>query len=297
MVAVVLPAMILAAGLGTRLRPLTEFLPKPLVPVGDRSVLAHAVDGLRRASIERLVVNAFHLPAAVEEAAGRLDVEVSMEHELLGTAGGVARAKGSLGSGPVVIWNGDVVADVAIEALVRAHEARAPEATLVVMARPGREGNVGLDDEGRVVRLRRDSVAPEVRSADFACVHVLGADLRATLPDRGCLVGDVYIPALRRGATLRAVEHTGAWHDIGSLSAYLEANIAWLRARAARTWVGPGAGVAPTVTLEDAVVGAGASVTGAGSVTRSVVWPGAAASAPLEHAIVIPDRVLDTTRP
>ncbi len=288
-----LPAMILAAGLGTRLRPLTDFLPKPLVPVGDRSVLAHAVEGLRRASVGRLAVNAFHLPAAVEDAAGRLEVEVSTEHELLGTAGGVAHAKGLLGPGSVVIWNGDVVADVAIEALVRAHEALAPEATLVVMPRPGREGNVGLDDEGRVVRLRQDSVGPEVRSADFACVQVLGGDLRATLPGRGCLVADVYIPALRRGATLRAIEHAGAWHDIGSLAAYLEANIAWLRARATRTWVGPGAGVAPTVTLEEAVVGAGASVTGSGHVARSVVWPGAHARASLEHAIVLADRVVD----
>ncbi|MGH7434160.1 MAG: nucleotidyltransferase family protein, partial [Polyangiaceae bacterium] len=126
-----LPGMILAAGLGTRLRPLTDVRPKPLVPVGDATVLAHAVRGLRGAGVDRLVVNAHHLPLALRDAALHLGVEISAEAELLGTAGGVARARDRLGEGPVVIWNGDVVADVDVAGLRAAHERRAPEATLV----------------------------------------------------------------------------------------------------------------------------------------------------------------------
>jgi mannose-1-phosphate guanylyltransferase len=284
--------MVLGAGLGTRLRPITDACPKPLVPVGDRSVLAHAAGVLRRAGATRLVVNGYHLRAAVQAAAEALGVAVSVEDDLLGTAGGVAMARGLLGDGDLVVWNGDVVGDVDVAGLVKGHGEGGAEATLVVMPRDGTAGNVGLDGHGRVVRLRRESFGPEVRSADFACVHVLGGALRAALPARGCLVGDVYIPAMKRGATLRAVDHVGAWHDIGGLPAYLDANLAWLRARSLSSWVAPSARVDPEVRLDGTVVGEGASVVGSGTLTRSVVWPGATAVAPLEDAVVMADRVV-----
>src|SRR5258708_5375293 len=278
--------MILAAGLGTRLRPLTDERPKPLVPIGDRTVLEHAAARLRAAGVARLVVNAHHLPGAVRAAAAALGAETSIEEDLLGTAGGLAHARGLLGEGPVVVWNGDVVAEVDVGALVEAHARAAPEATLVVMRRGPGEGNVGLDDGGGVVRLRRESFGTETRSADFACVHVVGDGLRARLPARGCLIGDVYLPALRRGATLRAVEHRGPWHDIGSVGAYLDANVAWLRARSARRWIAAGADVRPGVEIEDAVICAGGTAAGSGRLSRCVVWPGAAAVAPLADAVV-----------
>jgi mannose-1-phosphate guanylyltransferase len=288
MVAGMLPGMILAAGLGTRLRPLTDVCPKPLVPVGDRSVLAGVVTRLRSAGVERLVVNSHHLPFALRDAAAELGVELSAEADLLGTAGGVAHARGHLGQGPALLWNGDVMADIDLQGLVAEHDRRAPGATLVVMPRPGREGNVGLAEDGRVVRLRAESVATEVRSADFAGVHVIGAALRAGLPERGCLVGDVYIPALRAGAVLRTVEHHGAWHDIGNVAAYLEANLAWLRARSSKSWIGAGARLDAGVLLEDAIVGPGATVTGEGLLVNCVVWPGATALAPAHDAVFAP---------
>jgi mannose-1-phosphate guanylyltransferase len=288
----VLPAMVLAAGLGTRLRPLTDECPKPLVPVGDRSVLAHAIGRMRAGGIARFVVNAHHLPDAVRAAASGLGAQVSVESDLLGTAGAVGRARELLGDGAVVLWNGDVVADVDVAGLVRAHESLAPEATLAVMPRARGEGNVGLDDEGRVVRLRRESVGTEARSGDFACVHVLGEGLRGGLPERGCLVGDVYIPALRKGATLRAVEHVGPWHDIGSVGSYLDANTEWLRARSADMWTGVGVTVASEVAVDGSVLCAGATVVGAGRLSRCVVWEGATAIAPIDDAVILRGRVV-----
>ena len=267
---------------------MTDVLPKPLVPVGDRSVLAHAVDMLRTAGVAHFVVNAHHLPDAVLAEAGRLGAEVSLESELLGTAGGVAGARGLLGDGPVLLWNGDVVADVDLRALLNAHDALGPEATLVVMPRPGAEGNVGLDEDGRVVRIRRESVGSEARSADFAGVHVLGGALRSSSPGKGCLVADVYIPALRRGATIRSVPHEGLWHDIGSIGAYLDANAAWLRRRRTAAWASPVATVGAGVRLEGTVLSGTARVAGSGSVSRSVVWNGAVAIAPVADAVVLP---------
>jgi len=277
--------MVLAAGLGSRLRPLTDHCAKALVPVGDRPILAHVVGRLRAAGVPRVVVNAHHRSEDIEQfALGRADfVGVSHEPNLLGTAGGIAHAATMLGGGDILVWNADILADPDLGALVAAHDA---EATLVVQRRPAGEGAVGVDESDRIVRLRRVRVGEERHGADYVCVHVLGAGLRRVLPERGCLVGDVFIPALLRGARLRAFWHRSAYFDVGTVDQYLEANFAWLAARTASTWVGPGASVSEGVTLDRAVVGAGARVDGKGLLSRCVVWPAGQARAPLSGAVV-----------
>ena len=277
--------MVLAAGLGTRLRPLTDHRAKALVPVGDRPALAHVVNRLRAAGISRVVVNAHHhldqLRAFASAEAG-LDLALSEETDLLGTAGGIAHAKGLLGEGDVLLWNADILADVDVPALLAAHGTLADGATLVVQPLPRGQGSVGLDETGRVVRLRQQSFADEARGGQFLGIHVLGRALRARLPARGGLIEDVYLPALGRGEVLRAHLFEGPWHDIGTLPSYLVANMAWLAARGLPHWIGPGARVADGVVLDRSVVGEGATVTGRGALTRCVVWPGANAIAPLE---------------
>ncbi len=291
--------MVLAAGLGTRLRPLTDLCAKALVPVGDRPALGHVLDRLAAAGLTRVVVNAHHRARDVRDfvrARGAV-VEVSEERELLGTAGGLARAAGLLGAaGDALVWNADIVADVDPIALLAAHAA-APRraATLVVQPREAGQGSVGLDAAGRVVRLRGERIArigEESRGGEFLGIHVVGAALRAGLPARGCLVGDVYIPALRRGATLEAFVRESPFFDVGDLRSYLAANLAWLAARRLGRWVGPGGGVAPGVVLEQTLLGAGASVSGSGALDRCVVWPGATAVAPLSDAVVAPGCVV-----
>src|SRR5262245_40888659 len=122
--------MVLCAGLGTRLKPLTDWCAKPLVPIGDRPALAHVLDRLR--GFSPLVANVHHRADEVAAFANGAGVLVSREDDLLGTAGGVARASSLLGEGPVLVWNGDILADLDAEALVRAH---ASSATLAVAPR------------------------------------------------------------------------------------------------------------------------------------------------------------------
>lgn len=290
--------MVLAAGLGNRLRPLTDLCAKPLVPVGDRPALEHVLDRLRGAGIQRLVVNAHHRAEDVRAFARRQqgDVHVSDEPSLLGTAGGVARAADLLGGGNVVVWNGDILAEIDVRALVHAHAAGAAAgavaATLVVQPRAPGQGSVGLDRDGRVVRLRGRRIAEEASGGEFLGIHVLGSALRAQLPDRGCLVGDGYIPALEGGVLLRAYVHDAPFFDIGTIRRYLEANLAWLSARGVAQWVAPGAHVAAGVALDRAIVGQGASARGAGALERCVVWAGADAVAPLADAVVAPGLVV-----
>lgn len=278
--------MVLAAGLGMRLRPLTDACAKPLVPVGDRPALDHVLGRLLGAGAAPVVVNAHHHAAQIRAfAQGRPGLLVSEERDLLGTAGGLAQAAPMLGEGDLLVWNGDILGDVDARALVAAHTAAA---TLVVQPLAPGAGSVGVDAAGRVVRLRRESFGPEARGGEFLGIHVLGAGLRARLPARGGLVEDVLVPALARGETVRAWPFEGPWHDVGTVASYLAANVAWLEARALPAWAAPDARVAPGVTLDRAVVGAGATVDGAGPLVRCVVWPGARATAPLEGCVVAP---------
>jgi mannose-1-phosphate guanylyltransferase len=277
--------MILAAGLGTRLRPLTDRLAKPLVPIGDRPAIAYVVDRLRAAGVPRIVVNAHHHVARLHAFVGsRPDLALSEESELLGTAGGVGHAAPLLGSGDVVVWNADILADLDPAALVAAHSSAA---TLVVQPLPAGQGSVGVDASGRIVRLRAERFGDEASGGHFPGIYVLGEALRARLPEQGGMIEDVLVPALARGTTLRAFPFAGSWRDIGTVDRYLDANVAWLERRGVRCWVGPGARVVEGVVLDGAVVGAGASVLGHGPVTRCVVWPEARAHAPLEGAVVI----------
>ncbi|MBX3226938.1 MAG: NTP transferase domain-containing protein [Labilithrix sp.] len=271
--------MILCAGLGTRLRPLTEWLAKPMVPIGDRPAVAHVTARIRAAGVARVVVNVHHRPEDLRAWAAREDVAVSEEPELLGTAGGIAQARDLLGDGDVLVWNGDILATPDLAALFAAHR---HAATLAVVPRPAREGNVGLDDEGRVVRLRGESFGAESSGADFTGIHVVSGSLRALLPPRGCVVGDVYLPALRRGERLDAFTTHGPFTDVGSLAAYAAANRAWLGAR--RSWAAPDAEIA--AAIDGSIVGAGAVVRA--DAIDAIVWPGAVVAAPVSRAIVTP---------
>ena len=178
-------AMILAAGLGTRLRPLTDVLPKPLVPVGDRPMLAHVIERVRAAGCAPIVVNAHHHADTVARACAELGATVSREDEdLLGTAGGLSRARPLLGGGDVLVHNGDVLANASLADLLEAHRTRGSAATLLVVPRAAGEGNVGFDDRGSVVRLRKETFASsrslgESSGGEFTGIHVVSDAHRA----------------------------------------------------------------------------------------------------------------------
>lgn len=283
-------AMVLAAGFGTRLRPLTEELPKPLVPVGDRSVLGHVCDTLASGGVSRVVINAHHLAEQYDqERLGDLGLPVEMveeDGEIRGTAGGVAGARDALGPGPVVVHNGDILATLDLAALIGHQVTSGALATLAVGPRlPVGEGTVGMGDGGRVVRLRDRTFGAERCGASYAGVQVISESGRARLPRVGCLVADFLIPALAEGGFVTAAEVVVAFSDVGTIADYGEANMAWLEQRGRPFWAARSADVGQDVRLIQTVVGAGARVTGRGVVERCVVWPGATLEAPARGVV------------
>ncbi len=282
-------AMVLAAGHGTRLRPLTDERPKPLVPFGDRTLLEHALERLG-GSLLPAVVNSHHLPRVFREFTASWPgiSHVVEEPELRGTAGGIAGAREFLGPAPIVVTNADLVVSVDMQALLAA----TPEdgICLAVVRHPPGTGPVGLGVDGRVARLRGERYGEEVTGADYVGTIGIGARVLRELPARGCLIGDVAMPLARRGAHVRTLTIDGEWSAPGDgITEYLAAHAAWLArwgGSGGASFVGKGAEIAPGVVLAGCVIGAGTVVAGNGRLERVVAWPGARVTAPLADAVV-----------
>jgi mannose-1-phosphate guanylyltransferase len=275
-----LSTMILSAGLGTRLRPLTLELPKPLVPVGDAPVIEHIRRHLVAGGWTHVVTNAHHLSQPLEKYARTHNIQVSIEEELLGTAGGVHHATPMLGDGDVLVWNGDMLASPDVSAGLELHQRSRAVATLWARPVPLGQGNIGCDGDGHITRLRREVFGHEVASAEFAGIHILGAAARTHVPQTGCLVSDVYLPLLRAGHRLQACG-IEAFRDVGSLGEYAAANFAWLQAHNGN-YIHPTASIAARV--RQSVIGAGAAIHA--DVDGCIVWPGATVNEPAEHCII-----------
>jgi mannose-1-phosphate guanylyltransferase len=281
-------AMVLCAGYGTRLRPLTDELAKPLMPVGDRPVLGHVIEMLAGAGVERVVVNTHHRAPDFDRDVEVLSPNVQVVHEsrILGTAGGLSNAANALGAGDVVVWNGDIIAaDLDLTAVIKNRPLSGAEALWVVAPLPLGAGTVGLNVEGDIVRLRGERFGREVSGADFLGIQVMSAELRAKLPQEGCLVTDVALPLLRRAGRIATFSFRGDWDDVGTPEALLRANFRWLDRRGLAAWCAADARLDGEVRLERSLVGAGSAIRGAGIVRESVVFPGAELRAPNERAI------------
>lgn len=276
------------------MRPLTSELPKPLLPLGDRPVLAHLIERLRGSGMTEGVVNTHHLPEKIIEFARGCDffLHVEEEAEIRGTAGGVCGARRHLGPAPVLVSNADLIFDVPAPALLEKARACGTMVFAVAKRRVG-EGAVGLGSGDRIVRLRGERFGEEVSGADYLGVMALGAQVLERLPQRGCLVGEVALPLLRQNVPLFTAEVTSPFWSLGdSIADYLDANLSWLCSRGERSFVGQGAVIGEGVSLLDSVVGAGALVSGQGAVERSVIWPGAQVRAPLADAVVTSSGVI-----
>jgi MurNAc alpha-1-phosphate uridylyltransferase len=215
-------AMVLAAGLGTRMRPISDAVPKPLIEISGRTLLDHAIDRLELVGVERVVVNAHYKAAMVAEALSTRQsprVELSHEDELLETGGGVARALPRLGSSFFVV-NSDVFwldsRDYALARLAAAFDASTMDAVLLLQrtaSAVGYEGNGDyfLDPLGAPRRRRDREIAPFV----FAGVQLLHRRAFDGISERRFSLNRLYDRA-EQAARLHAIVHDGEWFHVGT---------------------------------------------------------------------------------
>ena len=221
-------AMILAAGLGLRMRPLTLALPKPLLPVAGRTMLDRVLDHLDRAGVTRRVVNTHWLGEAIRRhLADRPDIAFSDEPELLETGGGVFQALPLLGSAPFFVCNADIVwtdgPSPALRRLAAAWNDGTMDALLLMQRTATAFGYEGagdffLDADGRATRRQQNQVSPTL----FAGVQILHPRLFHDLPQGPFSLNLLYNRAQDEGR-LYGIAHDGEWYHIGTPEALAEA--------------------------------------------------------------------------
>jgi NDP-sugar pyrophosphorylase family protein len=229
------PAFLLAAGFGTRLRPLTDHLPKPLVPVCGQPLANYTLALLKDHGLHSAVVNAYHLPQKIAEWAESQDFELHLlveSPQILGTGGGLKNAANLLAETFVVV-NGDILCDVNLSALLTATKAVGSGPAAAMALRPQSEdetfGIVAFDSGGSVVDLVGLAQAPSIglvnRSCHFTGIHALNQSALELVPEgEACIVRTAYSAMVPR-REIAATRHGGLWVDLGTPERYLAANL------------------------------------------------------------------------
>jgi len=223
-------AIVLAAGLGTRLKPLTLRIPKPALPVGGLPILLYNLFLLKEAGVERITLNLHHRPEVIRKLLGSgealgIQLRYSYEPKILGTAGGIAQALEGMEREPSFVMNGDILMDVDLKKVAAIHLQSKARATLVCVPKDRARVTsfVELDRRGRVWRIagapELARPRPKLRKTIFSGVHLLDPALFDGYPLHrfGCVIRQVYQPALEMKERLEAYQHQGSWWDLGTL--------------------------------------------------------------------------------
>lgn len=208
-------AMILAAGRGERLRPLTERIPKPLIPVGGEPLIVHQLRWLHRAGLRDVVINLYHLGEAIERALGTgsdlgVRIHYSHEPELLDTGGGIKRALPALGPGPFVVLNGDIWTNYAFRNLI---DVRPRKAHLVLTPTPPHKDHADffLDTTGGTALVRRGID----NDLTYCGIAVVAGSLFDDTPEGPFSLTAPLFKAAATGEVTGEV-FNGTWIDIGT---------------------------------------------------------------------------------
>src|SRR5262245_13728275 len=275
-------AMILAAGFGTRLWPLTAGRTKPAIPFLNRPLIAYTIEYLKRYGVEDLIINLHHEPDSVRASIGDgtpygVRINYSVERgEILGTSGALDRVRDQLDRKTFVVINGKIITDIDLGAAIATHRNREALATLVLLPNHKRErfSEVKITEDGRVSEFagfpRPDN--PESQFTDpqsqipnpksplmFTGIHILAAGIFGYIPGGvfSDSVRDVYPKAMADGKIVAAhiAGDAGSWRELSTIERYLTISLEYLRREG-----------------RDVIMDAGCEIGGGATVERSVLW-------------------------
>lgn len=283
--------MILAAGFGTRFRPITWSVPKPMIPVCNLPLIGWATDSMITSGIGEIVVNLHHLPEPIERwlsefTRGRAEIRYSYEDRILGTGGGVRKVRSFFEDDETfVLMNGDTIQFPPFGDLVAAQRNAGSLAALLLRHPPGGESFTRVwYADGLIDHFGNDGNGEPLM---FAGAHAMSNRIFERLPDRDFsgLTEDVYIPVLQtKEEILAGVVHDGIWFDVGTPERYMEATAGLLSAMLRGELA-----VAQQCELQQdgtlvhetaqaggvaskSVIGAGSSIHSSASLSKAVVW-------------------------
>jgi mannose-1-phosphate guanylyltransferase len=282
---------LLSAGFGTRLRPLTNHRPKPLLPLLGRPMIDYSLEWLKKHGHTSFIVNAHHLWKHVAEWAEQNNVELQVElPDILGTGGGLKVANNKLAS-RFLIWNGDIISNIDVSQLLNSCPEDGASMALRYTTNLGKTTPLAVDQNGRVIRIGNicaTSDAPELQNPKdglhFSGIHAMSKAAISMIPDGfQCVVRTAYkelVPQRR----VNSIIHKGDWYDTGLPGEYLEANLkalrgefpleidVWKEANSTfnDSWVHKDAEVSGV--LQESIIGSGAHIPTNSTLQHCIVW-------------------------
>ncbi len=229
-------AIILAAGFGTRLRPLTEERPKPLFPVMNRPLLTHWVEQLQSFGIQDIAVNVHHLQENILDAFAQAKwqgprLHFSREKEILGTAGGIKKAQAFLDGGPFIVANSDILTDINFDRMIEFHKQKRSCLTLAVRQDefPERYDPIETDSQGRIVNFLGTTfgqVPTNSRRVMFTGIQIMEPEIFSRIPPDifSGTTEDIFPKMIAEGLPVYGFLHDKYWIDTGNLENYLKAH-------------------------------------------------------------------------
>lgn len=302
-------AMLLAAGLGTRLRPLTDLRPKPIVPVANRPLAGFGMEHLASCGVEHIVANT-HTQAELVESVLKaacphdLSLRFSREASLLGTGGGLRKARPLFDDpgGPVIVMNGDTLFAPDLAKAVLEHEARGAVATMILRptSDPERFGAIGIDAEGWVrALLGVPRAQPGHRALMFTGVHILAPEAWAEMPESGCVIRTAYRRWVDGGAPVLGIVDESPWADLGTVSEYHRLNLELAAGSFAWPGLHPRAGCIlpdgfdPPENVRQCVIGHDVQLAKGITLDRCVVWPHSNVRRSATNAVITPEHRIE----
>ncbi len=305
-------AILLAGGKGTRLRPLTIHTPKPIVPIFDRAFLHYQIDLLKQVpEIDEVILSLNYQPRRIEEMFGDgadlgIKIRYVVEPAPLGTAGAIKYAGDKL-TESVVVFNGDVMTELDLAAVIRLHRERQARATIVLtpVENPSAYGLVETDGSGNIQRFLEKPKPEEITTNHInAGIYVLEPDTFDRIPSEvPWSIERSYFPSLiERGETFVAYVYNGYWIDIGTPEKYMQVHRDIMDGRfnappfaglpEPRKWIAPDARIEDGATIEGpvfidegvlikagarvgpyAMLGRQTQVEEEAVITRAILWP------------------------
>jgi len=244
-------AMVLAAGFGTRLQPLTHVLPKPMFPVLGRPLLSHTFDILESANITDVAVNVHHLPDFIinyfeKQKLHDLNLHFSREEKILGTAGGIKKMEGFLEGGPFILINSDIITDIKLDKVIDFHKKNNSKLTLVVRQdiSPEQYDSIEICKDGRIVHFVGASsmnIPGNTTRVMFTGIQIIEPEIFKRIPE-GQFCGtteSIYPQMIQDEVPVYGYLHKGYWKDMGNRENYLQVNSDALDERVSLKGVSP----------------------------------------------------------
>ena len=298
-------AMILAAGFGTRLWPLTIERTKPAIPFLNRPLIAYTIDYLKQYGITDIIINLHHEPESVQEQIGDgseygVKIHYSLEEpEILGTSGALDQVRDLLQDETFVLVNGKIITNLDLGAALATHRSQEAIATLVLKENPKREkfSQILVNEDGYYQGFGGFPSATDYRSRTtdhplmFVGIHILEPKIFEYIP-RGVFsdsIRDVYPAAMQAGEKIAVHIGTGDWYELSTLARYLEISLEFMQREGLTFTADEGCEIATSAVVKDSVLWRNVIVESGARISQCVVSDGVRipAHATFERKVIV----------